>query len=101
MLTTATLQRLQARHWKRGTLEGINALRSKLHELETRTPEQERIARAFERNRDKIRARKRAENAKNENARKQRIHYSLPVDNDGRETIIATDAFDRRHSFTY
>lgn len=81
-LTTATLQRLQSRHWRHGTLEGLNALREKLHELETRTPEQERIARAFERNRDRIRARKRAENAKKRNAQSMTLHYSLPVDND-------------------
>ena len=60
-LSKKMLQRLQSRRWKHGTLEGLNALREKLHELETRTPEQERIARAFERNRAKFRERAKIE----------------------------------------
>lgn len=100
-LSKKMLQRLQSRRWKHGTLEGLNRLREKLYELEGLTAEEARIERAFVRNGSKIRARARAELRKKKNASGQRLHYSLPVDNEGRDTVIATDAFDRRHSFTY
>lgn len=99
-LSKKMLRRLQTRRWKSGSLEGLNRLREKLYELEGLTAEEQRIERAFIRNGSKIRARKRAENRKKKNASGQKLHYSLPVDNDGRETVITTDAFDRRHSFT-
>ncbi|MFB0964312.1 MAG: hypothetical protein QMC36_01185 [Patescibacteria group bacterium] len=83
------LQRMQMRHWKYGNVTAFNRFREFLYSLEEkqRNVRDERFA-------AKIKKRPQIE------AKPKILHYSLPLDNAGRETVVIHDAFDRRHVFS-
>lgn len=89
VITAKNLQRMQIRHWKYGNVEAFNRFREFLYSLEERQRNErdERFA-------ARIKKRPVIE------AKPKILHYSLPLDNAGRETVVIHDAFDRRHVFS-
>lgn len=88
-MTARNLQRMQIRHWRYGNVEAFNRFREFLYGLETKQRQQSQ-----ERFFAKIKKRPQLE------AKPKILHYSLPLDNAGRETVVIHDAFDRRHVFS-
>lgn len=90
MLSKPKLAALARRHWKNVTLSQANALRELFERLESETPSDRLWKEAY----DRIRNR-----PKTKTKRGASVYHSERED-DGRETVIATDAFDRYHRFT-
>lgn len=90
MLSKQKLAALGRRHWKNVTLSQANAIRELFEHLESETESERIVKRAFARIRNR---------PKTKSIRSASV-YSSNRSDDGRETIIATDAFERTHHFT-